>query len=203
MLGLVAAGLAIYAQTLGHGFITFDDPGYVYENPHVLHGLSWGSVRWAFTSVEQSNWHPLTWLSLLLDAQFYGLHASGYHLTNLLLHLANTVLLFLWLRTATGDLWPAALTAFFFVAHPTHVESVAWVTERKDVLSTLCFLLTLLAYTRYVRQGGAALVPGGAGWLRAGPPGQAHAGVTAGPADPARLLAVPPFPDCRAAASTP
>jgi tetratricopeptide (TPR) repeat protein len=152
--GLVAAGLAIYAPTLSYGFITFDDPGYVYENPHVVGGLTWAGVRWAFTSVEQSNWHPLTWLSLLADAQLYGLHAGGYHLTNLVLHLANAVLLFLWLRAATGAVWPAALTAFFFVAHPLHVESVAWVTERKDVLSTLFFCLTLLAYTRYARGGG-------------------------------------------------
>jgi tetratricopeptide (TPR) repeat protein len=149
---LVAAGLAIYGRTLGYGFITFDDPGYVYENPHVVHGLSWADVRWAFTSVEQSNWHPLTWLSLQADAQIYGLNAGGYHLTNLLLHLASAGLLFGWLRRATAQIWPAALTAFFFVAHPLHVESVAWVTERKDVLSTLFCLLTLLAYTRYAQR---------------------------------------------------
>ena len=153
---LIAAGLAIYEQTLNYGFITFDDPGYVYENPHVTHGLTWSSVGWAFTSLEQSNWHPLTWISLQADAQLYGLHASGYHLTNLLLHLANACLLFLWLRSATGVLWPPALTAFFFVVHPMHVESVAWITERKDVLSTLFFYLTLLAYTRYVQRRGIA-----------------------------------------------
>jgi Flp pilus assembly protein TadD len=152
---LVATGLVIYARTLGYGFISFDDPGYVYENPHVVHGLTWGNVRWAFTSVEQSNWHPLTWLSLQADAQIYGLHAGGYHLTNLLLHLASAALLFLWLRQATAEVWPAALTAFFFVAHPLHVESVAWVTERKDVLSTFFCCLTLLAYTRYAQRGGA------------------------------------------------
>ncbi len=152
--GLVAAGLAIYGQTLGYPFISFDDPGYVSENAHVLHGLTREGWHWAWTSFERSNWHPLTWLSLMLDGQLYGGNASGYHLTNLLLHLANAVLLFWWLRTATRALWPSALTALFFVVHPLHVESVAWVTERKDVLSTFFLLLTLLAYTRYARGGG-------------------------------------------------
>ena len=148
---LIVTGLAIYGQTLSYPFISFDDPGYVVHNEHVNQGLSWASWRWAWTSLERSNWHPLTWLSLMLDAQCYGLNAGGYHLTNLLLHLANSVLVFVWLRTATRAFWPCALTAFFFVAHPLHVESVAWVTERKDVLSTLFFCLTLLAYTRYAQ----------------------------------------------------
>ena len=156
VLGLLAVGLAIYGQTFGFPFISFDDPGYVYDNPHVRQGLSWDAWRWAWTSFERSNWHPLTWLSLMLDAQVYGLNAGGYHLTNTLLHLANTGLLFVWLRTATGARWPSALAAFFFVAHPLHVESVAWVTERKDVLSTLFFFLTLLAYTRWTQGGGRA-----------------------------------------------
>ncbi len=153
---LLAVGGCIYGQTLGFPFISFDDPGYVYDNPHVRQGLTRDGWHWAWTSFERSNWHPLTWLSLMLDARLYGLNAGGYHLTNLLLHLANTVLLFGWLRTATGARWPSALTAFFFVAHPLHVESVAWVTERKDVLSTLFFFLTLLAYTRYAQNKGRA-----------------------------------------------
>ncbi len=107
------------------------------DNAHVLHGLTREGWHWAWTSFERSNWHPLTWLSLMLDGQLYGANAGGYHLTNLLLHLADAVLLFWWLRTATRALWPSALTALFFVVHPLHVESVAWVTERKDVLSTL------------------------------------------------------------------
>ena len=156
VLGLLIVGWCIYGQTLGFPFISFDDPGYVYDNPHVRQGLTWDGWHWAWTSFERSNWHPLTWLSLMLDAQFYGLNAGGYHLTNLLLHLANAVLLFAWLRAATGARWPSALTAFFFVAHPLHVESVAWVTERKDVLSTLFCFLTLLAYTRYARSRGRA-----------------------------------------------
>ena len=114
--------------------------------------MTWEGVRWACTTFQQANWHPLTWLSLMLDAQLFGLRAGGFHLTNLLLHLANTLLLFRWLRLATGALWPPALVAFFFAAHPLHVESVAWVTERKDVLSTTFFFLTLLAYTRHARR---------------------------------------------------
>ena len=152
-LGLVATVVAIYAQTLAYPFVALDDPGYVYDNAHVRAGLCWAGLRWAFTTFAQSNWHPLTWLSLMLDAQLYGLHAGGFHLTNLLLHAANTLLLFAWLRRATGALWPAAGTAFLFAAHPLHVESVAWVTERKDVLSTFFFCLTLLAYSRYTRGG--------------------------------------------------
>ena len=152
-LALVAVVVAIYGQTLGYPFIAFDDPGYVYDNAHVRAGLSWAGLRWAGTTFQQSNWHPLTWLSLMLDVRLYGLHAGGFHLTNLLLHAANTLLLFAWLHRATRALWPAAACAFFFAAHPLHVESVAWVTERKDVLSTFFFLLTLLAYGRYVRGG--------------------------------------------------
>ena len=150
-LALVLVVVAIYGQTLGYPFIAFDDPGYVYHNAHVRAGLSWAGARWAFTTFEQSNWHPLTWLSLLLDARLYGPNAGGFHLTNLLLHAANTLLLFGWLRRTTAALWPAAACAFLFAAHPLHVESVAWVTERKDVLSTFFFLLTLLAYRRYVQ----------------------------------------------------
>ncbi len=148
-LALVAVVLAVYGQTLGFGFIGFDDPGYVYHNPHVCAGLTWDGLRWACTTFQQANWHPLTWLSLMLDAQLFGLRAGGFHLTNLLLHLLNTLLLFRWLRLATGALLPSALVAFFFAAHPLHVESVAWVTERKDVLSTTFFCLTLIAYTQY------------------------------------------------------
>ena len=156
MLALAVAVLAVYGQTLGFGFIGLDDPGYVYDNPHVRAGLTWDGIGWAFSTFQQANWHPLTWLSLMLDAQLFGLHAGGYHLTNLLLHTVNTLLLFRWLRLSTGALWPAAVVAFLFAVHPLHVESVAWVTERKDVLSTSFFFLTLLAYTRYTRENGSA-----------------------------------------------
>ena len=152
-LGLVLVVVAIYGQTLGAAFIAFDDPGYVSQNAHVRAGLSWAGLRWACSTFQQSNWHPLTWLSLQLDAQLFGLNAGGFHLTNLLLHAANTLLLFAWLRRSTKALWPPALVAFFFAAHPLHVESVAWVTERKDVLSTCFFCLTLIAYGRFVEGG--------------------------------------------------
>ncbi len=148
-LALTLTVVAIYGQTVGYPFIILDDPGYVADNPHVLGGLTWAGARWAWTTFQEGNWHPLTWLSLMLDAQLYGRWAGGYHLTNGLLHAANTLLLFRWLRVTTRSPWPAACVAFLFAAHPTHVESVAWVTERKDVLSTLFFCLTLLAYTRY------------------------------------------------------
>ena len=115
--------------------------------------MSLAGLRWAFATFQQSNWHPLTWLSLQLDATLFGLNAGGFHLTNLLLHAANTLLLFGWLRRTTQALWPSALVAFLFAAHPLHVESVAWVTERKDVLSTGFFCLTLLAYSRFVEGG--------------------------------------------------
>ncbi len=148
---LLVAVWAAYAQVTAFDFIPLDDPGYVYENQMVQHGLSLEGVRWAFTSLEHANWHPLTWLSLMADYQLYGLHPGGYHLTNLLLHQACTLLLFAWLLLATARLWPSAAVALLFGIHPAHVESVAWVTERKDVLSTFFFFLVLLAYTRYAQ----------------------------------------------------
>ena len=150
---LIGAGWTAYQAVTGFGFIPFDDPSYVYENQSLRHGLTWPGVHWAFTSIEKANWHPLTWLSLMADYQVYGLNAGGYHLTNLLLHEAATVSLFLWLLLATRRIWPSASAALLFCIHPAHVESVAWVTERKDVLSTLFFFLTLLAYTGYTRTG--------------------------------------------------
>ena len=165
---LLLTGAWIYARTLTYPFISFDDPGYVVNNAHVNAGLTWSGWKWAWTSLEQSNWHPLTWLSLMLDAQLYGLRAGGYHLTNLVLHVLNAMLLFRWLRSHNSEAWPAALTAFFFVAHPLHVESVAWVTERKDVLSTLFFFLTLLAYSRYARNGNRWTYVLALGWFALG-----------------------------------
>jgi tetratricopeptide (TPR) repeat protein len=149
-LGLLT--LLLFAPCLQHAFLDYDDQQYVTENPHVLAGLSWPGVVWAFKSFYASNWHPLTWLSHMLDCQLYGLHPAGHHLTNVLLHVANTVLLFLLLRGMTGALWRSATVAALFAWHPLHVESVAWIAERKDVLSALFFLLTLLAYTGYARK---------------------------------------------------
>ncbi len=137
------------------GFISLDDNMYVTENVHVQSGLNWNSVQQAF-SLElaklSSNWHPLTWFSWMLDYSLFGLDPSGYHLVNLLLHILNTILLFLILRRMTGTLWPGAFVAALFAIHPLHVESVAWIAERKDVLSTFFMMLTLGAYSYYVEQ---------------------------------------------------
>lgn len=147
---LLATG-AIYAQTAAHEFLLFDDNLYASENAAVKRGLAWDSVGWAFRTTWTGNWHPLTWLSLMLDRELYGAWAGGYLLTNLALHLANTALLFSALARLSGahgrSLWVAGL----FALHPLHVESVAWVAERKDVLSGLFFMLALHAYARYVR----------------------------------------------------
>jgi tetratricopeptide (TPR) repeat protein len=148
----LAVGL-VFAQTLTHGFVNLDDAKYVYENPWTAEGLTVHSIRGAFTHVYASNWVPLTWISLMADYQFYGLHAGGYHLTNMLLHAATAMLLFLVLWRMTGRLWLSALVAALFAVHPLRAESVAWVTERKDVLSGLFFMLTLVAYVNYVHRG--------------------------------------------------
>jgi len=146
-LGLIT--LAVFWPSLTHDFLGYDDQAYVTENPHVRGGLTWPGVVWAFRSFEVTNWHPLTWLSHMLDCQLYGLKAAGHHLTNLLLHIASTLLLFLVLNRMTGALWRSACVAALFAWHPLHVESVAWVAERKDVLSVFFFMLTLWAYGRY------------------------------------------------------
>ncbi|MHB8069150.1 MAG: tetratricopeptide repeat protein [Desulfobaccales bacterium] len=147
---LAVACLAVYSQVRHHDFITFDDDMYVTENPMVRAGLTWPGVKWAFTAFHSSNWHPLTWLSHMLDCQIFGLHPGGHHLTNVALHLANAILLFLFLARATGAVWPSSLVAALFALHPLHVESVAWVAERKDVLSTFFWLATMWAYAAYV-----------------------------------------------------
>ena len=146
---LLAIGVA-FGQTVRYEFFNLDDDTYVYENPQVSRGLSAEGIAWAFTQSHDANWHPLTWISLMLDCQVYGLSAGGYHLTNVLLHAATAVLLFLVLQRMTGDFWPGALVAALFAVHPLRVESVAWVTERKDVLSGLFFMLALWAYVGYV-----------------------------------------------------
>jgi len=141
---------------LSSGFINFDDTDYVTENVHVLKGLNGQSITWAFTTTEAANWHPLTWLSHMLDVQLFGLDAGKHHLTSLLLHILNSVLLFLLLVRMTGALWRSAFVAALFAIHPLHVESVAWIAERKDVLSTLFWLLTLGAWLGYVKSKKAA-----------------------------------------------
>jgi protein O-mannosyl-transferase len=145
--------VAVYLPSVRNDFINFDDPDYVYENPVVLQGLTAAGVGCAFTSSYANNWHPLTWISHMLDVQLYGMRPGGHHLTSLLLHSMNTAVLFLVLNQLTRRIWPSALVAALFGLHPIHVESVAWVAERKDVLSTLFFLLTIWAYGRYVQCG--------------------------------------------------
>jgi tetratricopeptide (TPR) repeat protein len=146
LLFLLVAG--IFLPAVSHDFITYDDPVYVTENAHVKGGLTWANVEWAFHSTEASNWHPLTWLSHMADCQVFGLHPWGHHLTSVLLHATNAVLLFAALRLMTGALWRSLLVAALFGLHPLHVESVAWVSERKDVLSTIFWMLVLWAYAR-------------------------------------------------------
>jgi protein O-mannosyl-transferase len=148
----------IYGQTSNYPFVSYDDPVYVSENPNVAHGLSRRAVIWAFTHAHAENWHPLTSLSHMLDAQVFGLNAGAHHLINVFLHTIAAVLLFLMLLeitgspSRTGNVWRSAFVAVLFALHPLHVESVAWVAERKDVLSGVFFMLTLLAYVRYTRE---------------------------------------------------
>ncbi len=148
---LAAITFAVFGQTLRQGFLNYDDNVYVFENTHVAGGLSLKGLAWVFTHADCFLYHPLTMLSLMADYQLYGLHAGGYHLTNVLLHTASVILLFLVLRRMTGALWRSAFVAAVFAIHPLRVESVAWVAERKDVLGAFFFMLTLGAYARYVR----------------------------------------------------
>ena len=149
---LAAITFAAFAQTLRCEFINFDDDQYVTGNVNLRAGLTWQGIHWAFTATMAATWQPLVWLSFIVDRQLYGLNAYGYHLTNLLLHIANALLLFVVLNCATGYRWRSAFVAALFAIHPLHVESVAWVTERKDVLSTFFWMLAMLAYVWYVRR---------------------------------------------------
>jgi tetratricopeptide (TPR) repeat protein len=146
--------LAVFSRTFGYGFVEFDDDIYVTNNPSIRLGLSLAGWRWAWTTLYAAFWHPVTWLSLLADYQVYGLDGRGYHLTNVILHALNAVLLFGLLHRLTGSVWRSAWVGAVFAVHPLHVESVAWVAERKDVLSTCLGLLALLAYVRHARGGG-------------------------------------------------
>src|ERR1017187_5478649 len=151
---LAAIIWVVFGQTLRDEFV-YDDEDYVWGNPEVSRGLTFQGIVWAFTHVHSANWHPLTWISHMLDCQFYGLSPGGHHLTNILLHMATAILLFLVLRKMTGSLWRSAFVAAVFAIHPLRVESVAWVTERKDVLSGLFFMLTLWAYVCHAQNQGA------------------------------------------------
>ena len=141
--------IALYWPATGFDFLNVDDPTFVTSNPHVQGGLNWGAVKWAFRLDAGDYWHPATWLSLMLDVNFYGQRAGGFHFTNVALHAANGVLLFLLLQALTGARWRSLVVAALFVFHPLRVESVAWVAERKDVLSGFFGLLALIAYACY------------------------------------------------------
>ena len=149
-LGLGLATFAVYFQVAGHHFIQLDDNEYITNNPVVVSGLSVSGLVWAFTTVQAVNWHPLTWLSHMVDCQLFGLQAGRHLIVNVSIHVANTLLLYWFFRRATGALWRSAIVAALFALHPLHIESVAWAAERKDTLSAFFGLLTLLAYLRYV-----------------------------------------------------
>lgn len=149
VLSLAAVTLAIYTQVIGHQFITLDDPTYIQENPMVNRGVTVAGVAWAFTTFYAANWHPLTWMSHMVDCQLFGMNAGRHLLVNVVIHVANTLLVFWFLLRTTGARWPSALVAALFALHPLHVESVSWASERKDTLSTFFGLLSLIAYVRY------------------------------------------------------
>ena len=149
---LAAATVAVYAPVIGHDFVSYDDDTYVTSNAHVQAGLRWDTVRWAWTTGHSGYWHPLTWMSLALDVEMYGVRAPGFHLSNLLFHVLNTLLLFGILKRTTCRIGPAACVAGLFALHPLHVESVAWVAERKDVLSAALGLISIAAYVSYARR---------------------------------------------------
>jgi len=149
---LVLSTLAVYLQVQYHAFINYDDNMYIVENPYVQDGLTLKNIKWAFTATYAANWHPLTWLSHMLDVQLYGMNPGMHHLTSLLFHIANTLLLLVVLNRMTGDLWPSGFVAALFALHPLHVESVAWAAERKDVLSTFFWMLTMTSYVGYVHR---------------------------------------------------
>ncbi|MGA8776819.1 MAG: tetratricopeptide repeat protein [Terriglobales bacterium] len=151
-LALIAVVLAVYNPVIHNSFVNYDDEGYIVQNAHVRAGLTGDTVKWAFTTYDQSNWHPLTWLSHALDCEIFGLNPAGHHYTSVLLHAANAVLLFLLLQSATGFRWRSLMVAALFALHPINVESVAWAAERKNVLSMMFFLLALYAYTWYGRR---------------------------------------------------
>ncbi len=151
---LITAVLLVYWQVGDHEFINYDDNAYITDNAQVQKGLTSKGIIWAFTTSHTGNWHPLTWISHMLDCELYGLNPKGHHLTNVLFHMANAILLFVVLRWMTGAIWRSGLVAALFALHPLHVESVAWAAERKDVLSTFFWMLTMVAYVHYVNRPG-------------------------------------------------
>ncbi|MBW2427938.1 MAG: tetratricopeptide repeat protein [Deltaproteobacteria bacterium] len=151
---LIITVVIVYGQMLGHDFVYFDDNRYVAENTRVKAGLTADNIKWAFSTLHLEFWHPLTWLSLMLDTQLFGVNPGGYLFTNLLLHIFNSLLLFIFFNRATGSVWQSGLVAALFALHPMHVESVAWIAQRKDVLSSFFWMLTMLAYLLFVERPG-------------------------------------------------
>src|SRR5213080_988069 len=150
-LGLVGLVAAVFLQTGHFNFVNYDDGSYVFDNANIRAGLTWRGIAWAFTHVHSQNWHPLTSISHMIDCQLFGLNAGQHHLVNVGLHTVVALLLFTFLWQSTNALWASAITAAIFAIHPLRVESVAWISERKDVLSGVFFMLTLVEYVRYVR----------------------------------------------------
>jgi hypothetical protein len=153
---LALTTITVFWQVCTYDFVDYDDSVYIYENPNIQAGITLKTIKWAFTTSYYANWYPLTWLSHMLDWKLFGPKAGGHHLTNLIFHIANTLLLFIVLKQMTQKLWQSAFVAALFALHPLHVESVAWVVERKDVLSTFFWMLTMWAYLRYVKHPGVA-----------------------------------------------
>ena len=149
---LILSILSVYVPVKDFDFINYDDDLYVYQNPRVLGGFTFKNILWSLTTFEASNWHPLTWISHMTDIQIFGLNAGGHHLTSVGFHILNTILLLVWLNTMTGEFWKSSFVAAVFALHPLHVESVAWIAERKDVLSTFFCFLALLYYTHYCQK---------------------------------------------------
>jgi len=149
---LVFVILLVFEPVRLNDFVSYDDGSYVVENPHVREGFSQEGVSWAFRTFHAGNWHPLTWLSHMLDCQLFGLRPAGHHVVNVLIHAASVVLLFLFLKKVTGAFWLSLFTAAIFGVHPLRVESIAWAAERKDVLSTFFWILSLICYVRYTQR---------------------------------------------------
>ncbi|MFH0997704.1 MAG: tetratricopeptide repeat protein [Pseudomonadota bacterium] len=149
---IILATLTVYLPVNNFDYVVYDDPLYVVHNPRVKGGLTFKNILWSLTAIDASNWHPLTWISHMTDIQIFGMNAGGHHLTSVGFHVLNTVLLLIWLNTMTGEFWKSSFVAALFAIHPLHVESVAWIAERKDVLSTFFCFLSLLSYTRYCQK---------------------------------------------------
>jgi hypothetical protein len=149
---LVVVTLTVYAATIQNDFVSFDDPNYIIANPQVTKGLTWEGLRWSFGQFHSDNWHPLTWISHMVDVELFDLDPRGHHGVSALIHAINAALLFAALLSLTRDYWPSAFAAAVFALHPLRVESVAWAAERKDVLSGFFLMLVLLAYWSYVQR---------------------------------------------------